>query len=220
MDDVKAPERIWATGGARNGSWTDTAPARDWDAHAVEYVCADAMNALTKERDEAEAELLHYRTKWLAQLKRANQAEAEIARLTAERDILKNWQDHNANEVPRLKMQIEAMQKGRDQALACAAAAAMEMREAAAGVTMLVGDHQRIRALPIDPDAQKALDRLLAKAREDALREALETFRAQIESMRQNVGDWSISEVPEAVNDTLDDILALLNEGEDDGKAT
>lgn len=36
-------------------------------------------------------------------------AQAEIARLTAERDLLKNWQDHNANEVPRLKMQIESL---------------------------------------------------------------------------------------------------------------
>lgn len=79
-------------------------------------------------------------------------AQAEIARLTAERD----------------------------QALARAADAAMEMRDRAAQEmpTTFSYNHLsgRIRTLPIDPDAQKALDRLLAKAREDAIREAAELF--------------------------------------------
>ena len=61
MDDVKAPKRIWATGDARNGSWTDTAPARDWDAPAIEYVRADLHDALTKARDEVQAENVRLR---------------------------------------------------------------------------------------------------------------------------------------------------------------
>lgn len=102
---------------------------------------------------------------------RYNDAQAAIARLTAERD----------------------------QALARAAAAAMEMRERAAEHAWnkrdLLADAEKkqidagltgrdyygrrleaellsrsIRALPIDPDAQKALDKLLAKSREDAIR--------------------------------------------------
>lgn len=163
-----------------------------------------------------------------AALNEAPDQQAEIARLSAQRVRLSE-QYTTACRI------IEKMATKRDQAQARAAAATMEMRERAASVTVDLGPRYDgrpvhyhipenvksvIRALPIDPDAQKALDQMLAKAREDAIREALETFRAQIESMRQNVGDWSISEVPEAVNDTLDDILALLNDGEDDGKTT
>lgn len=150
-------------------------------------------------------------TKALAQIakRQLDDAQAEIARLTSERDLLKNWQDHNANEVPRLKMQIEAMQEGRDQARARAASAAMDMRERAAGVCahhltdeadMLLADMwaEHIRALPIDPDAQKALDKMLAKAREDAIREA-----ADIVSKNRDISGWV----------SHDAILALLNEG-------
>lgn len=70
----------------------------------------------------------------------------------------------------------------RDQSHAQAAAAAMDMRERAATHTQWTAWGERhvlteaarkaIRALPIDPDAQKALDKLLAQAREDAIREA------------------------------------------------
>lgn len=31
----------------------------------------------------------------------------ELAEVKAERDLLKNWQDHNATEVPRLQMQLD-----------------------------------------------------------------------------------------------------------------
>lgn len=80
MDDVKAPERVYGflepdQGGMR---WEFSTHPDEAD---TEYVRADLHDALTKERDEAEDELLQYRTKWLAQSKRANQAEAEVERL-------------------------------------------------------------------------------------------------------------------------------------------
>ena len=72
----------------------------------------------------------------------------------------------------------------RNQALAqAAAAAAMDMRERAATHTQWTAWGERhvlteaarkaIRALPIDSDAQEALDKLLAETRENAIKEAV-----------------------------------------------
>lgn len=134
-------------------------------------------------------------------LQSLSEAQAEIARLTAERD----------------------------QALARAAAAAMDMREMAEQWAQRHYNskmHQTyikgtIRALPIDPDAQKALDKLLSQVRADAIREA-----AGVLTREFNISDISIDGVtlhgcnmapPYACRYA---ILALLNDGEDDGKTT
>lgn len=117
----------------------------------------------------------------------------------------------------------------RDNALARAAAAAMEMRERAAEHAWnkrdLLADAEKkqidagltgrdyygrrleaellsrsIRALPIDPDAQKALDRMLAKAREDAIREAAHLIECDGDALGGKSGAAKA-------------ILALLNDG-------
>ena len=110
-------------------------------------------------------------------------------------------------------MTIDKMATERDHALARAAAAAMEVRERAANVTVDMGTQYdgrsvhyhipervkgAIRALPIDPDAQEALDNLLSKAREDAIREA-----ADIVNKNRDISGWV----------SHDAILALLNDG-------
>lgn len=125
---------------------------------------------------------------------------------------------------------ILELEAERDQALARAAAAAMEMRERAAEHAWnkrdLLADAEKkqidagltgrdyygrrleaellsrtIRDLPIDPDAQKALDRLLAQAREDAIREAAGAMKPMLRSMLSR-------------GQAAQTILALLNEGE------
>lgn len=111
---------------------------------------------------------------------------------------------------------ILELEAERDQALARAAAAAMEMRERAVSVTVDLGPRydgrpvhyhipenvkSAIRTLPIDPDAQKALDQMLAKAREDAIREAAGAMKPMLRSMLSR-------------GQAAQTILALLNEGE------
>lgn len=99
-------------------------------------------------------------------------AQAEIARLTAERD----------------------------QALARAAAAAMEMRDRAAKRIESLGFSAGfIHSLTIDPDAQKALDKMLAKVRKDAIREAADLCKSPF--------------VGRCWEDCHDAILALLTDG-------
>ena len=106
-----------------------------------------------------------------------------------------------------------------NQALARAAAAAMEMREHIikwlqnAGIAGGgVGDPltELLLALPIDPDAQKALDKLLAKAREDSIREAAEVCDNQINPSVEmsDPKDWAIG-----IDQCRDAILALINDG-------
>jgi hypothetical protein len=51
MQRSEAPERIWATGDGKNGSWTSEQPSREWQTGAVEYALSRG-EALTK----AEAE--------------------------------------------------------------------------------------------------------------------------------------------------------------------
>ena len=95
----------------------------------------------------------------------------------------------------------------RDQALAQAAAAAMEMRERCVRVldnytgTGFLAD--QILALPIDPDAQKALDKMLAQARDVAIREAASVS-----------GHYMSTDEDELLLDMWrEDILDLLNDG-------
>ena len=130
---------------------------------------------------------------WFAPTLRALKAQvkddkAEIARLTAERD--QEREEHTDT----LKLL--------DHALAQAAAAAMEMRDRAAQAAYHWWDdddvRQHIRALPTDPDAQKALDEMLEKAREDAIREA-----ADIVNKNRDISGWV----------SHDAILALINDG-------
>ena len=155
----------------------------------------------------------------------------EVARLTAEltegkreAEYLANllWERCYKKESPNFKMlntiagvvsQINNMIAGlveeRDQALARAAAAAGEMRERAAEAyedgfpewDTFSAAASAIRALPIPTDAKEALDKLLAKAREDAIREASQAMKPMLRSM---ISRGQASET----------ILALLNEGE------
>lgn len=113
-------------------------------------------------------------------------AQAEIARLTAERDQALAKCD-SLNEKLGAWMRRAGKAEARyAEAKDQAAAAAMEMREAASkicdgtakyhisdpdGIEVVRMTSAEIRALPINPDAQKALNRLLAKAREDAIRD-------------------------------------------------
>lgn len=151
-------------------------------------------NELQKAHDGWQNEVSIIRDIAAENLERAEKAEAEIARLTAERD----------------------------QALARAAAAAMEMRDRAAKVcdddgvsttsdaegrmiaVWLSDAASEIRALPIDTDAHKALDKMLAQAREDAIREAASAC------------DWGDIHGDNAV--TV--ILSLLNDGGQDDDST
>lgn len=178
-------------------------------------------------------------------------AQAEIARLTAERDEwvemarlhsaaessflawLRSAGEHmrafgiticddgsDAGEVLAAKVpecakamaaRITDLETERDEALARAAAAAMEMRERAAAVSghymsdevdelLLDIWREDIRALPIDTDAQKALDKMLAKAREDAIREAAHLIECDGDALGGKPGAAKA-------------ILALLNDG-------
>lgn len=116
----------------------------------------------------------------------------------------------------------DSAEKSLHEALARAAAAAMEMREQAA--VRCYEDQgrfdtpDRIRALTIDPDAKKALDQMLAKAREDGIREA-----ADVLAREYNICDIPINGV--VINGSeltspascRDAILALLNDGGRDG---
>lgn len=105
--------------------------------------------------------------------------------------------------------EIARLTTERDTALARASAAALEMRERAADCadikcskhgqySLAQSCRDAIRALPIDPDAQQALDKMLAKAREDAIREA-----AAIVNKNRDISGWV----------SHDAILALLNDG-------
>ena len=152
---------------------------------------------------------------------RYDDAQAEIARLTAERD--------------------QALARAAEitsSATALAAAAAMEMRERAASSDLwlpLIQEQSEgewtqkqieqdadnfgaaVRALPIDPDAQKALDKLLAKAREDAIREMV--MPVSFIGSWHKVTEWCEAE-GEAVSaqtawgEVKQAILTLLNEGD------
>lgn len=57
MTDAKAPERIWATGDTRNGSWTHEQVPEKWGAAVTEFVRADLYDAAIKQRDELRAEV-------------------------------------------------------------------------------------------------------------------------------------------------------------------
>lgn len=153
-------------------------------------------------------------------------AQAEIARLTAERDeALARAEkaeidaEFFRSEV-KLRNRIEStndtasdLQRKYEEALARAATAALEMRERAVSVTVDLGPgydgrpvhyhipenvKSAIRALPIDPDTQKVLGRMLVKAREDAIGEA-----AKVAIKQAYYGDHSTAKA----------ILALLNDG-------
>jgi hypothetical protein len=49
MSGQPAPNRIWATGDGRNGSWVSEEPHDEWQTGAVEYV-----RALSQKGDEAD----------------------------------------------------------------------------------------------------------------------------------------------------------------------
>lgn len=138
--------------------------------------------------------------------------DAEIARLRSE---LERTESQWAGLYDKLNLIARKTQTERDQALARAAAAAMEMRERSAdaaedycsdmpdlaGHGHSVGIKDRIRTLPIgpiDPDSQKALDKMLVQAREDAIREA-----ADIVNKNRDISGWV----------SHDAILALINDG-------
>jgi len=60
-----APERIWATGDKRNGSWTHEPVPEKWGAGATEYVRADVSRAAVEAAyiaglDAAEKVAEHY----------------------------------------------------------------------------------------------------------------------------------------------------------------
>lgn len=111
---------------------------------------------------------------------RYDDAQAKIDRLTAERDEAEA-------EVERVKGVLEKLSeiamlhlKWRDQALAQAAAAALEMRKRATVTYAMysgVDLTKRLNSLPIDPDAQKALDRMLAEAEQRGYANAMEAER-------------------------------------------
>ncbi|SEN50188.1 hypothetical protein SAMN04489859_100877 [Paracoccus alcaliphilus] len=266
MDDQnKPPERIWATGDARNGSWTDTAPARDWDAHAVEYVRAEKAGA---ERDHWKRIARHagvcmtcqgpngapepygcsdcLNTGWSGEYHNGlADAENELSQALAtnerwRRNSTETWEAMTAmrNEInqhiPMPSIESDLLQ-GPENSIFCAsvaeavisgiqaraAAAAMEMRERAVSLAtyepeecdrlgstsqMEVCDFGEwiniddVRALPIDPDAQKALDKMLARAREDAIREAAHLIECDGDALGGKSG-------------AANAILALLNDG-------
>lgn len=151
--------------------------------------------------------------------------QAVIARLIVELEKSDGQYDTLVQESRKLTAE-------RDQALAQAATAAMEMRERAAEHAWnkrdLLADAEKkqidagltgrdyygrrleaellsrsIRALPIVPDAQKALDKMLARVREDAIREAAAVS-----------GHYMSDEGDELLLSMWrEDILALLNDG-------
>lgn len=126
--------------------------------------------------------------------------------------VRKDLHDALAKERDGLATEVERLTAERDHALAQAAAAAMEMRDRAANsvegwsLYTVEGDPfealaaEEIRNLPIDPDAQQALNQLLAKAREDAIREAAHLIECDGDALGGKSGAAKA-------------ILALLNDG-------
>lgn len=172
----KAPERIWAW------TWPQYINLGQWSgresASTTEYVRADLYEAaqaeierLTVERDEARAERSKMKTAWS---KAVDQCDAEFDR-------------------------AEKAESERDEAKA-QLGAVIEQAAQAAYQWWDDDDAQELRQhiRDIDPDAQKALDKMLAKAREDAIREA-----ADIVNKNRDISGWV----------SHDEILTLINEG-------
>ncbi|QRZ14692.1 hypothetical protein JWJ88_17155 [Paracoccus methylovorus] len=201
MTDTKAPERIWAfedypsrRAEPRSGWWIDE--QSECPEGSPGYIRADLHDALAKQRDKLAA---------------------EIERLTAHAESgwaqSRYWMDryHVAADERDAALAREAAVievAGNTAAERCAACGASD-------ISSLVREYIR-RLTPID--AQAALDKLIADARSDGIKDTMELLRRQINSMRLNVGAWLISDVPEAINDTLDDILALINEPQEGDK--
>lgn len=224
MTDVKAPERIWVTSEYSLWPTFRSFTASDLDhsnddgtCDYPEYVCADLYDALAKERDELQAEIARLtaeRDDWAYKFNEGCNTYSEmyvsLEKAEDERDAAikalceaakakgqaegKLAASEMAGVVEGWKTRAEKAEAERDQALARAAAAAMEMREQAASATREMQDinpvgkdygrenaiyqaETMIRALPIDPDAQKALDAMLAQAQEDAIREAADAYK-------------------------------------------
>lgn len=106
--------------------------------------------------------------------------------------------------------------------LAQAAAAALEMRKRATVTYAMysgVDLTKRLRTLPIPTDAQKALDQMLAQAREDAIREAAALCAPKKAKVTRgnrftpSVTNPQSAAAQAARKQCQDSILALLNEG-------
>ena len=54
---MSGPERIWATGDKRNGSWTHAELPEKWNAAQTEYIRADLHAAAIARAERAEAAL-------------------------------------------------------------------------------------------------------------------------------------------------------------------
>lgn len=177
----------------------------DWPAHddcRDECWFAPTLRAMSKDLD--------------ATIKQRDELQAEVDRLTAALERTEANRDVILSDLAEVTAE-------RDQALAQAAAAAVEMRERAAGVldeirTIISNgdltqgvrldmiDKLALRDLPIDPDALKALDKMLAKSREDAIREAAAVS-----------GHYMSTEADELLLDMWrEDILDLLTDGGQD----
>jgi len=50
---MSAPDRIWATGNEKSGSWNDTVAPEAWGAQCAEYVRADLCTPTQDERVRA-----------------------------------------------------------------------------------------------------------------------------------------------------------------------
>lgn len=179
----------------------------------------DSLDAAKEEIARLTAELDELKASNHGLWGRLETCRQDEVKLKAERD--------RAKELLQLCIKGNKALKDKTQiALAQAAAAAMEMRERAErdcrGWDDLECDpsinliSNSIRALPIDPDAQKALDRLLAKAREDAIRE-MDMPGSFIDSWHK-VTEWCEAEgetvsAQTAWGEVKQAILALLTDG-------